>query len=430
MKTIIKIVGLALLLFWAQVIIAQKNTALSSGNIIKSQQQYGNSLLGHVARGDYQARQGNFQEALLSYDQAIAQDPAFAEAYIKRALMKYRLGWTEQARRDYDFASRLNPYVADLYGYGNHFRKLNVIAFEPYALLFSPNTTRRLQYYASLFPELSEAATSRDARYDLLALLDEQAAISKNPAEQHVRQAVLWLWEKQVSVAERYLDRAIAEQPTAPAYDLLGLVYQETKSLEAAEAMYQRAIALDSTYAFAYYNLSLLHHAKHNLNKAQQLVNQAIKLNPELHAAYFHRAMLSKTLGDAPAALRDYDYLMAQSDAYATEILLNRAIARQLSGDVVGALEDMNRAIEQERYTASYYYVRGNIYILLENYFAALADYDAAIQLDTAFAEAYFNRGIAYLMLNNRASACYNIENAIQLGYKDGEKKLMYLCNF
>ncbi|HMN91141.1 MAG TPA: tetratricopeptide repeat protein, partial [Saprospiraceae bacterium] len=105
-------------------------------------------------------------------------------------------------------------------------------------------------------------------------------------------------------------------------------------------------------------------------------------------------------------------------------------IARQFSGDIVGALEDMNCAIEQERHTASYYYVRGNIYILLENYFAALADYDAAIQLDAAFAEAYFNRGIAYLMLNNRASACYDMENAIRLGYKDGEEKLMYLCNF
>lgn len=95
----------------------------------------GDGIMRHLILGDNLMAQGRTENAILAYDNAIAQNPYFAEAYIKRAIAKYRLGRMTEAQEDHRFATRINPYVGDLYGYGNGLRKLNVLAFEPYELI-------------------------------------------------------------------------------------------------------------------------------------------------------------------------------------------------------------------------------------------------------------------------------------------------------
>ncbi len=63
-----------------------------------------------IQQGDMQLRMGNSEQALLSYTNAIQKDVAFADAYMKRAMLLSRLGQNTQALADMDRALELNPY--------------------------------------------------------------------------------------------------------------------------------------------------------------------------------------------------------------------------------------------------------------------------------------------------------------------------------
>ena len=58
-------------------------------------------------KGRRLARDGRHQEAIETFDQAIAKDPAYAEAYFVRGSCYYALGSYDQAADDIDAAAIL-----------------------------------------------------------------------------------------------------------------------------------------------------------------------------------------------------------------------------------------------------------------------------------------------------------------------------------
>ena len=71
----------------------------------------------------------------------------------------------------------------------------------------------------------------------------------------------------------------------------------------------------------------------------------------------------------------------------------NSGIEKYHSGDIDGALEDYNRAIEINPKYASAYYNRGIAYEDLGDSGNALMDYSKAIEIDPDYVDAYINRG-------------------------------------
>ncbi|MDZ4845560.1 MAG: tetratricopeptide repeat protein [Chitinophagales bacterium] len=64
-----------------------------------------------IADGDNFLRQGVFDRALQAYASAIARDPTYAQAYMKRASLNAKLSNNREAIEDYNKAIALNPYV-------------------------------------------------------------------------------------------------------------------------------------------------------------------------------------------------------------------------------------------------------------------------------------------------------------------------------
>ena len=91
----------------------------------------GEGITRHLIMGDNLMAQGKFENAILSYDNAIAQNPYFAEGYIKGESLKYRLGRLSEAQQDYAFATRINPYVATCTVTAITCVKLRVLALNP-----------------------------------------------------------------------------------------------------------------------------------------------------------------------------------------------------------------------------------------------------------------------------------------------------------
>ena len=199
MKTYIQILSIALLSLSTYTDVAAQ---LYRNVAPVETRRYGSFINEHINRGDRHMQRGEFEQALIAYDLAVMQSPGFAESYIKRAIAKMRLGDLRSAEEDQRMAVRLNPYVMDLYGYGDPMRKTAVMAFDD-------SLSTRLQEDGNIY------LTINDITQDI------QSSAGR-------RNAALFKYRGNLMVLlGRYLD-AIDD--------------------------YDEAILLDSEYAEAYYN--------------------------------------------------------------------------------------------------------------------------------------------------------------------------------
>ncbi len=71
-------------------------------------QRYGDGVIAQLVAGDMRLQQGRWEEAILAYDNAVAQWPYWAPVYVKRASAKMRMGRMQEAEQDLDYARRLS----------------------------------------------------------------------------------------------------------------------------------------------------------------------------------------------------------------------------------------------------------------------------------------------------------------------------------
>ncbi len=91
-----------------------------------------------------------------------------------------------------------------------------------------------------------------------------------------------------------------------------------------------------------------------------------------------------------------------------------------LRGDILGALADLDRAVQLDPGYAPAYVNRSYVYNQLRQPEAALADAEQAIRLDAGIPEAYFSRGVAHLQLGDREAAMADFRGAMALFSKSG----------
>lgn len=101
-----------------------------------------------------------------------------------------------------------------------------------------------------------------------------------------------------------------------------------------------------------------------------------------------------------------------------------RAIAKVELGDIVGAANDINKAIELEPRSVDLYILRGSINDRQLNYEKAFEDYTKALSIDSRNADVYLSRAITYSNLQEYANAIKDCELALR--YKS-RKELVYV---
>ena len=141
--------------------------------IVENPQRYGEGIFSHIIQSDNYFRQGQFEEALNSLDYALSQDPYFAEAYVKRAILKHKIGRTTEAHEDFQNARRINPYASELYGFNGPLRRLKVLAAD-YNQWIANGSARELtaSISASLAQQLQDIVVQKQ-NGDILGALKE-----------------------------------------------------------------------------------------------------------------------------------------------------------------------------------------------------------------------------------------------------------------
>ena len=98
----------------------------------------------------------------------------------------------------------------------------------------------------------------------------------------------------------------------------------------------------------------------------------------------------------------------------------NRGNARRAKGDVLGAIADYTKALEQNPKYADAFYNRGVALQSREDFDAAIRDYSNALGLAPKFAEAYVNRGQAKQSKEDFDGAIADYDAALQLKPDEG----------
>lgn len=374
-----------------------------------------------LVKSDNLFRQGNHLEALNQLDLAVEAAPQNPEAYLHRAMLRYRVGMATEANQDMAMVAKMNPVATDLFGLNGPKAQLELLAFYPEDLYLELDWVDRIGAYESELLKWEKAMTADTVTDDL----PELEAATTHLID--ILEAIaLQNWE----VAEKELDLlTLIKAEESILYDLRGVIALGKNKVAQAATHFRKAIQLDPNNAIAWYNLSVVQRTNDSPEAAMESINKAIKLHPTLSAAYFDRARLHQQIGDLEEAMADYSSLLVLDGVYQLPALFNRAVTFKKLGKFTAATKDLDYLIQLAPHLAIPYKVRGNLYLLSGYYNRAIDDFTKSITRESDLAEAYFNRAIAHLLNNDVLPACMDFERSVARGYERGEKKQVYFCS-
>lgn len=205
-----------------RLLLAQKTKSAANGIPAPASEKPGQSAQTYLDRGLRLHNKGQPDEAVTSFDRALALDPDYAEAYCGRALAFRALKEHDAAITDFKRAIALKPdFVQAYYNYGLLLDQLNR-------------------------PDEAIAAFDR-------AIEDRQ-----DYARAYIGRGSTLFHLGKYDAAVASFERAIAIDPdNAEAYSHRGAALQASKKLDAAIASYDRAIAIAPDVAGYQWNRSL-----------------------------------------------------------------------------------------------------------------------------------------------------------------------------
>lgn len=105
--------------------------------------------------------------------------------------------------------------------------------------------------------------------------------------------------------------------------------------------------------------------------------------------------------------------------------LMQSSTEKLLNGNIQGALDDIDKAIQLAENVGQLYLLRGNIHVTANNYDLAIQDYTHALSLDPTLIEIYELRGHLYYEGKDYDNALKDYDKALQHNPNNGEVLLI-----
>lgn len=352
----------------------------------------------------------DYEQAEITLEYALAQNPQSVDALVQRAKFNRTLGRRARAEADIAQANRLNPYAADLYGYNGPYGILNILALLPdeQPVYSFELVDQILPYY---YDQISTAGAAKLMESE--KLMDVLYNIE---AEQ---------WEEAIWRVEQHL----LEFPTSKiALGLEGMISIVLQDFSRAESALQKVVSLTPASALAWFHYSRLEQLRSNYTSALEYIDRAIKLQPNMDLAHLQRGAIYRTMGRLPEAIADYQTVAETAGPLQRDALINRGITRKFAGDFQGAFADLTRVLDNSFDAAEVYKHRGNLYLLFGFTNLAITDYTEAIAREPDFVEAYYNRGLAHFLRHDPLAACQDLEQSANLGFAKAAEMQRFFC--
>jgi tetratricopeptide (TPR) repeat protein len=223
---------------------------------------------------------GNYQQAIADYTQAIQLRPDFAVAYVNRQKVHFWQGNYNQAIADGNQAIKLNPFLGEAYIFlGGAYGKLNNLRGQ----------LAHLDQAVALKPDSADAYSYRSYVHYLLsdypkALSDAEKAVQLDP-QLAWAYAVRGIVKSELGQAEVALDdgnSAIQYDPNAvEGWFARALIHLNLKDYPNAISSANQALTINPRFVEAYVTRAAAHFRQGNRKGAIDDLNQALTLDPQ-----------------------------------------------------------------------------------------------------------------------------------------------------
>jgi serine/threonine-protein kinase len=299
--------------------------------------------------GDFKKGTADLQSTLPDLEEAVAQDPSFAEPLFLKGRVLGLLGRQDEALSALQKAIKLNPTFAAPY-----LEKASIL-LEKYSALVQPqvNTVLSIAIGEPGAPvQDSKLTVERTLDSDKLAglkaeieaTLRKAIALGVRAEETHCCQGVLLSLEGKVSEALAEFDKAIGiYEYYADAYRRRGFAYLVAGDVKRALQDFDKAIEYRPFSPEAYVFRGNAHTIVANHDAAVADYTKAIGMRPEFTKAITNRGKSLVTLGRIEEALRDLNKSM-DLDPENPDIYSTRAYAFLVSNRIPEGLKDAEKA--------------------------------------------------------------------------------------
>ncbi len=281
------------------------------GIAVNSQQSQMSAAVAHNNQGMSYDKQGQEEQAILEFDQALALDPKLALTYSNRGYVQDKQGNEALALQDLNQAIALDPNLAMAYNNrGNiYFKQSNfdgALADFKQAIVLDPKLALAYNNLGWLY---------YNEKQESLALADFNQAIALDPmlAQAFSNRGLVYYDQGHLDLALTDINQAIALQPTlAQPYNNRGLVYTSQDTFAPALDDFNKAIALDPKVSVVYTNRGYIYFKQSNFDMALSDFGQAIALDPTAAVNYaWQGAIYYRNHQDQEAllSLRQYSQL-------------------------------------------------------------------------------------------------------------------------
>lgn len=320
----------------------------------------------YLQKADYLAKNGKLKEALPFYDKAIYYDGRNAQAYMNRGAVNYMLGNFEAAKRDLSMAINLDSSKGE-----NFFNRglANV----------------NLGSYGQAKDDFKQAATLFNKAADRKAF--DQANQGYQTA------SALLSAQQQNKNANKNVKGQAKQNP-------------------------QNQLTTSSDEALKKENISQL---MTNLSNP----NGMIEKFKEVHKRAGGEAGVMPDFEAYAASMREQSKQKFKEERAEKSFLdyKDEAYKKQAAGDIKGALEAINKAIELNPKESDLYEHRAQINMAAKDPKAAIADYTKALSLKPERAANLYQRALAKEMIGDKKGARQDMQQAFDLYQKQGDKE-------
>jgi|TARA_B100000780_G_C21125153_1_gene456274 tetratricopeptide (TPR) repeat protein len=197
------------------------------------------------------------------------------------------------------------------------------------------------------------------------------------------------------------------------------LISLDSKDYEKAEMLINDYLLLFPNDEFAFNGLGIIKYRQGEIDKAIELFDKSIALKPDFINAHENRANAKVDRGDVLGALKDINFAINQ-DSTLSSTYINRGRIQLINKDTISAFNDFDKGIKLGSIAPQAYTNRGICYWYQKKLDLALADLQYAISQHPNYGYAYANYGIVQIEgLNDIVSANVSLQKAYNLGLRD-----------
>jgi tetratricopeptide (TPR) repeat protein len=238
----------------------------------------------YLSFGSVFYQRGYFEQAEAAFARALSDDPTSAEALYGRGSSLLQLGRTEEARQDFQEATKAKASYPDTLA--NVWNNLGLLSTREGRI---PEAVDYFEKALTISPDHLVALDNLGNAYRVMKRLHEakrvfEHAVQAGPADAdaHYGLAMVYAQTGDTQAAYEHLQRALAIRPDYPeAMNNLGILLLRTDRPDEAVEMFRKCMRVAPGFDQAYLNLAKVYALKGNNADARTVLQQLLSQRPD-----------------------------------------------------------------------------------------------------------------------------------------------------